>query len=88
MDRNRWARRAGISGHAGPKYPVRPASLFEQHNQGDIRHPLLMIDGRPITWDESAAVLMTFEGFRSKLDLLERRTRHKSLKHISAHGSA
>ena len=35
----------------------------------DGRVPLVMIDGREITWDEFGHMLMTFEGFQFKLDV-------------------
>jgi hypothetical protein len=35
----------------------------------DGRLPLLVIDGREITWEEFGRMLMTFEGFQFKLNI-------------------
>jgi hypothetical protein len=34
--------------------------------------PLLVIDGREITWEQFGKMLMTFEGWQFKLELLDR----------------
>jgi hypothetical protein len=34
--------------------------------------PLLVIDGREITWEEFGRMLMTFEGFQFKLEICDR----------------
>jgi len=36
---------------------------------GDGRAPLLVIDGREVTWDEFGRMLMSFEGWQFKLNL-------------------
>jgi hypothetical protein len=36
------------------------------------RVPLLVIDGREITWKEFGHMLMTFEGFQFKLQISDR----------------
>ena len=36
------------------------------------RMPLLVVDGREITWDEFGRMLMTFEGWQFKLEILDR----------------
>jgi hypothetical protein len=38
----------------------------------DERTPLLVIDGREITWEQFGKMLMTFEGWQFKLQLLDR----------------
>lgn len=38
----------------------------------DIRTPLLIIDGREITWDEFGRMLMSYEGFQFKLAIHDR----------------
>lgn len=35
------------------------------------RTPLMMIDGREITWEEFGRMLMTFEGWQFKLEIIE-----------------
>nr|WP_281355946.1 hypothetical protein [Azoarcus taiwanensis] len=34
--------------------------------------PLLVIDGREISWDEFGRMLMAFEGWQFKLDMVDR----------------
>ena len=36
------------------------------------RVPLLIIDGKEITWDEFGRMLMTFEGFQFKLEVADK----------------
>lgn len=38
---------------------------------GGDRRPLLVIDGKPITWDHFGHMLMTFEGFQFKLEVYD-----------------
>ncbi|MHB8949863.1 MAG: DUF7686 domain-containing protein [Rhodoferax sp.] len=38
----------------------------------DERTPLLVIDGREVTWEEFGQILMTFEGSQFKLELIDR----------------
>ena len=38
----------------------------------DDRTPLLVIDGREVTWEEFGRMLMTFEGWQFKLELFDR----------------
>jgi hypothetical protein len=48
------------------------------------RTPLLVIDGRPFTWDEVGKMLMTFEGFtldariEDTIELLESRPQRRA----------
>lgn len=37
----------------------------------DGQRPLLIIDGRPVTWDQLGSMLMSFEGWQVKLELLD-----------------
>jgi hypothetical protein len=39
----------------------------------DPRVPMLVIDGREVSWDQFGQMLMTFEGWRFKLELKDRR---------------
>ena len=38
----------------------------------DGRVPILIIDGREITWDESGRMLMSFEGWQFKLTVADK----------------
>jgi hypothetical protein len=38
----------------------------------DGRVPLLIIDGKEITWDEFGRMLMSFEGWRFKMTLADK----------------
>ncbi|MEE4271894.1 MAG: hypothetical protein V2I67_09470 [Thermoanaerobaculales bacterium] len=40
-------------------------------SERDGRVPLLVIDGREISWDELGRMLMTYEGFKFKLEIFE-----------------
>ena len=43
--------------------------LIEYDEAGDDRVPLLVIDGREITWEEFGRLLMSFEGWQFKLEI-------------------
>jgi hypothetical protein len=43
--------------------------MVEWDDAGDGRAPLLVIDGREVTWDEFGRMLMSFEGWQFKLNL-------------------
>jgi hypothetical protein len=45
---------------------------IESDMSEDERTPLLVIDGREITWEQFGKMLMTFEGWQFKLELLDR----------------
>jgi hypothetical protein len=57
--------------HGYPCSPlVSPSVQFAVgHEAGDGRVPLLVIDGREITWEEFGRMLMTFEGWQFKLEI-------------------
>jgi len=38
----------------------------------DVRVPMLMIDGKPISWERFGEMLMTYEGFSFKLEVFDR----------------
>jgi len=38
----------------------------------DARMPLLVIDGREVTWEAFGRMLMTFEGWRFKVEIRDR----------------
>lgn len=44
---------------------------IDSDQSGIGRAPLLMIDGREVSWDEFGRMLMTFEGWQFKLDIIE-----------------
>jgi len=44
---------------------------IEWDQNGDGRVPLLVIDGREISWDHFGHMLMTFEGWQFKLEILD-----------------
>jgi hypothetical protein len=43
--------------------------LVEWDDASDGRVPLLLIDGRKITWEEFGRMLMSFEGWQFKLEM-------------------
>ena len=43
--------------------------LVEWDDASDGRVPLLLIDGREITWEEFGRMLMSFEGWQFKLEM-------------------
>ena len=43
--------------------------MVESDDADDGRAPLLVIDGREVTWDEFGRMLMSFEGWQFKLSL-------------------
>lgn len=45
---------------------------IEYDDQADGRLPLVVVDGRPMAWDELGAMLITFEGWQFKLELFDR----------------
>jgi hypothetical protein len=44
-------------------------SLVEWDAASDGRVPLLLIDGREMTWEALGRMLMTFEGWQFKLEI-------------------
>ncbi len=48
--------------------------MVEWDEAGDGRVPLLVIDGREVTWDEFGGMLMCFEGWQFKLNLDDKST--------------
>ena len=46
--------------------------MVESDRDYDGRAPLLIIDGREVTWDEFGRMLMSFEGFQFKLNLADK----------------
>ena len=46
--------------------------MVESDRDYDGRVPLLIIDGREITWDEFGHMLMSFEGWQFKLNLADK----------------
>ena len=43
--------------------------LIEWDDAHDGRVPLVVVDGREITWEEFGRMLMTFEGWQFKLEI-------------------
>lgn len=48
------------------------ADMSDDGSQFGERAPMLVIDGREITWEEFGRMLMTFEGFHFKLQIVDR----------------
>ena len=50
--------------------------IFDERQESDRdydgRTPLLIIDGREVTWDEFGRMLMGFEGWQFKLNLADK----------------
>jgi hypothetical protein len=46
--------------------------MVESDREYDGRVPLLIIDGREITWDEFGRMLLSFEGWQFKLNLVDK----------------
>ena len=46
--------------------------MVESDRDDDGRTPLLLIDGREVTWDEFGRMLMSFEGWQFKLSLADK----------------
>jgi len=46
--------------------------LIESDVTQDLRTPLLVIDGREISWEKFGQMLMTFEGFQFKMEIRDR----------------
>ncbi len=60
-----------------PRYGLQIADqLVQGHIESDPsfdeRTPLLVIDGKEVTWEELGKMLMTFEGWQFKLELIDR----------------
>jgi hypothetical protein len=55
--------------HIGDSDEVR--AHVSRDSERDGRAPLLVIDGREISWDEFRRMLMTYEGFKFKLEIFE-----------------
>ena len=47
------------------------ADLSDEGNLFDARLPMLIIDGREVTWEEFGHMLMTFEGYQFKLKIAD-----------------
>jgi len=45
---------------------------IEWDDQQDGRVPVVVVDGREISWDQFGRMLMTFEGWQFKLQILDR----------------
>ena len=46
--------------------------MVESDRDYDGRAPLLIIDGREVTWDEFGRMLMSFEGWQFNLNLVDK----------------
>jgi hypothetical protein len=49
---------------------VRGRITWDDDTDGEI--PLLIIDGKPVTWEQLGRMLMTYEGFNFKLEIFDR----------------
>jgi hypothetical protein len=45
---------------------------IEWNESGDVRVPLLVIDGRDVSWDEFGRMLMSFEGWQFRVAIRDR----------------
>lgn len=63
-----------VDGELGPQIAdhglVRGTIEWDKARDGSV--PLLIIDGREITWDELGRMLMTYEGWQFKLDIRDK----------------
>ena len=48
------------------------ADMSDEGDDCGLRKPMLVIDGRDVSWEEFGRMLMTFEGFKFKLELLDK----------------
>ena len=48
------------------------ADMSDEANLFGPRSPMLVIDGRDVSWEEFGQMLMTFEGFQFKLELVDK----------------
>ena len=42
-----------------------------ENEDGGDRRPLVVIDGKPVSWDQLGHMLMTFEGFQFKMEIYD-----------------
>jgi hypothetical protein len=63
-----------IEGELGPRFAdhgvVRGTIEWDDARHGQV--PLVIIDGREITWDELGRMLMTYEGWQFKLEIRDK----------------
>ena len=55
--------------HIGREGVVRGRINWDQETDGEL--PLLVIDGRPVTWHEFGRMLMTYEGWLFRLEIVD-----------------
>ena len=53
----------------GEEDVVRGRIEWDDESQGRV--PLLIVDGRPLSWDQLGTMLMTYEGFDFKLEIMD-----------------
>lgn len=56
----------------GDEGVVRATISCDLENDSSERVPLLVVDGREITWDEFGRMLMTYEGFQFKMEIFDK----------------
>ena len=74
-DFKKWTNSAGLG-----VQPLHGLQIVDQIVRGSIecdletddRMPLMVIDGREVTWEEFGRILMTFEGWQFKLEIFDR----------------
>ena len=54
----------------GSECTVRGRFTWDDETQGQM--PLLVVDGKPISWDALGRILSGYEGFQFKLEVRER----------------
>ena len=48
------------------------ADMSDESDLWGSRMPMLVIDGRDVSWEEFGQMLMTFEGFQFKLEIVDK----------------
>lgn len=54
------------------RLPSRPYARIEWDETSDERMPLLVIDGREVSWEEFGRMLMSFEGWQFRMVIGDR----------------
>jgi len=72
LDCDTWHRQfqTRLGTQIGENGVVRGRIIWDEHGGGEI--PLLVVDGRPVTWDQLGRMLMSYEGWRFTLEILDR----------------
>ena len=60
----------GLGTQISDQNTVRGRIAWDDEHEGQV--PMLVIDGKPITWDALGRMLMTYEGFQFKLEIRDK----------------